>query len=152
MGSELLRGRFEERCLLDFLGFTVLEEDSDADESEASLIVVIWRDLRISSKGTPELDPGVPTVGCSRTTVRRMGLGLEVRFSMCSTRRLDSRLLLAISPLRSNISSVAETVVVRCLYITGAVRVRLERSLRSLRLTAVVTPDGRLEVVLGLAI
>ena len=78
VGSELLRGRFEERCFLGFLGLTVLAEESDADESEASLIVVIWRDLRISSKGMPDLlGLGLPVVGCSGTTVRRRGL--EVR-------------------------------------------------------------------------
>jgi len=153
----LLRGRFEERCFLGFLGFTVLVEESDADESEASRIGVIWRDLRMSSRGTPEwLELGVPVVGCSGMTFRRRGLeirGLEgrLRRSKCSTRRLDKRLRLAISTLRSKIAKAAETVVVRCLYITGAERVRLKHSLRSLRLIAVVAPDGRRGVVVGLA-
>lgn len=80
--------------------------------------------------------------------IRRRGLGLEVRCSMRSPRRLDKRLRLPISMLRSNIAKAAETVVARCLYITGAVRVRRECSLR---LTAVVAPDGSLELVVGFA-
>jgi hypothetical protein len=157
VGSELLRGRFEERSFLGLLGLTVLVEESDADESEASLILVVWRDLRITSRSTPELmELGVPVVGCSGTMVRRRGLdfrGLEARLrrSKCSTRALDKRLRLPLSMLRSKIAKAAETVVVRCLYITGAERVRLEGFLRSLRLTAVVAPDGSREVVVGFA-
>lgn len=109
MGSELLRGRFEERRFRGFLGFlglTVLVEEPDANESEASLIVVIWRDLRISSKGMPELlELGVPVVGCSGTMLR---FGAE---------RVCRRVCLK----------------------------------RPLRLIAVVTPDGSLEIVVGFA-
>lgn len=146
---------FDERGFLDFMGFV---DESDEDESEASLTLVIWRDLRISSIGTPDIleELGVPELGCSGTVVSWSGLELRLRCPPCITRALDSRLWLATLTLRSKMARAALTLTVwraralrnpagrpiQC----GELWFRLERSLR---LTAVVEPEGNRDVVVG---
>lgn len=122
------------------------ESNPGESESEALLILVIWRDLRISSRGTLELlELGVLEAGCSGTMFRQSMLELRLRCLLCIVPAQDKRHRLAISIFCPRVKKAADTLCVQRL---GAVRAGLKRSLRP---TAVVTPDGSWKILVAFA-